>query len=116
MTASTQSIFFCENDPKVIFILLKDSIIRSCIPLSEGSYFLNEYWKFTKKFKITKAICHPTDLGIMCMMAEAGKLIIYDIYEDRLMKLIDIGEDIVNITYEDESVRKAIEVVMNDKN
>ena len=49
-------------------------------------------------------------------MAEAGKLIIYDIYEDRLMKLIDIGEDIVNITYEDESVRKAIEVVMNDKN
>ena len=51
----------------------------------------------------------------MGMIGEAGKLIIYDIYEDRLMKLIDIGEDIVNISYEEQSVNQAIEMVMNDK-
>ena len=33
ITASTQSIFYCESDPKVMFALLKDSIIRSSVPI-----------------------------------------------------------------------------------
>ena len=60
LTSSVQSIFFCESDAKVMFLLLKDSIIRSSVPLGQGAYYLNEYWKFTKKFKISKAVCHPT--------------------------------------------------------
>lgn len=87
-TSSTASIFSCEADPKVMFILLRDSIIRSSVPLGEGAYYLNEYWKYTKKFKIVKAICHPCELGVVGMITVCGKVIVYDVYEDRLMKII----------------------------
>ena len=71
-----------------MFLLLKDSIIRSAVPLGQGAYYLNEYWKFTKKFKVLKAVCHPTELGIMGMITDCSKIIVYDVYEDRLMKII----------------------------
>lgn len=59
MTAELQSFFSSEADPGVIFMLLRDSVIRSMSPLGEGSQYLNEYWRHTKKFsKISKAICH----------------------------------------------------------
>lgn len=59
LTAAPTTIFTCEQDPYTLFFLLKDSIVRSCSPLDVGSHYLNEYWKFTKKYKIVKAVCHP---------------------------------------------------------
>ena len=58
ITAELVSIFYGEGDPKTVFFLLKDSNIRSMAPLSGQNYYLNEYWKFTKKFKVIKAIAH----------------------------------------------------------
>jgi hypothetical protein len=58
LTAELQSIFYNESDPQTAYFLLKDSIIRSTVPLGNQNYFLNEYWKYTKKHKITKAVAH----------------------------------------------------------
>ncbi len=58
ITSEVASIFYSEADPKTAFFLLKDSNIRSATPLSTQNYFLNEYWKFTKKFRILKAVMH----------------------------------------------------------
>lgn len=65
LTSSVQNFFFSESDPRNVFALLKDSIVRSFSPLDEGSHYLNEYWRFTKKYKIKKAICHPVEQGIL---------------------------------------------------
>lgn len=60
LTAAVQSFFYPESDPRNVFALLKDSAVRSFTPLDEGSHQLNEYWKFSKRFKIKKAVCHPS--------------------------------------------------------
>jgi hypothetical protein len=57
--------FHSEIDPRNVFALLKDSNIRSFTPLEEGSHQLNEYWKFAKKYKVKKAVCHPSEDGVM---------------------------------------------------
>ena len=60
LTAPVQFFFHCENDPRTVFALLKDSAVRSFSPLEEGNHQINEYWKFSKKFKIKKAMLHPS--------------------------------------------------------
>lgn len=65
LTASVNSFFYSESDPRNVFALLKDSAVRSFTPLDEGSHQLNEYWKFSKKFKIKKAVCHPSEQGVL---------------------------------------------------
>jgi hypothetical protein len=89
LTAYPLNIFFSENDHRTIFFLLRDSVIRSCSPLDKGAHYLNEYWKFTKKFRIKKAVSHVTEMGVVGLITECKKILIYDIYEDRLMSIID---------------------------
>ncbi len=109
LTAPVSYFFHAEHDPRTIFTLLKDSAIRSFSPLEEGSHQLNEYWKFSKKYKIKKATCHPSEPGIVALATECNRLQLYDIYEDRLMKLIEIGEEIINISFEYPEIDKEIE-------
>lgn len=68
ITAELTSIFYCQADPKIVFFLLKDSIIRSAVPLSTQNYYLNEYWKYTKKFRVVKAVAHLEEPGITAMV------------------------------------------------
>jgi len=106
LTAPVQYFFNSEVEPKTVYALLKDSAIRSFIPLEEGSHQINEYWKFSKKYKIKKAVFHPSEEGIVAMATECHRLQLYDIYEDRLMKLVEIGEDIINISFEFPDIHK----------
>jgi hypothetical protein len=104
VTAELVSIFHGECDPKTVFFLLKDSNIRSAAPLSGQSYFLNEYWKFTKKFKVIKAVAHLEEPGITAMVTDTNLILIYDLYDDRLMKIYDLhiknpNDEIINITF-----------------
>lgn len=45
----------------------------------------------------------------MALATECNRLQLYDIYEDRLMKLIEIGEEIINISFEYPEIDKEIE-------
>jgi hypothetical protein len=82
-----------------VFALLRDSAVRSFTPLEEGSHQLNEYWKFSKKFKIKKAVCHPFEQGVLALVTECTHIQLYDVYEDRLMKLIEIGQEVLNVSF-----------------
>ena len=92
ITSEIQSFFISEADPGVLFFLLRDSVIRSMAPLGTGSQYLNEYWKHTKKFnEIVRAVCHFTEPGVVALATKCHRnLIIYDIYEDRLMRIIEL--------------------------
>jgi hypothetical protein len=59
LTAPVAAFFHSEHDPRMLYALLKDSAIRSFSPLEEGSHQLSEYWKFSRKYSIKKAITHP---------------------------------------------------------
>jgi len=80
LTSSIQNFFYSESDPRNIFALLKDSAVRSFTPLDEGSHQLSEYWKFSKKYKIKKAVCHTTELGVLGLVTECNKIQIYDVF------------------------------------
>lgn len=80
LTSSIQNFFYSENDPRNIFALLKDSAVRSFTPLDEGSHQLSEYWKFSKKYKIKKAVCHTLELGVLGLVTECNKIQIYDVF------------------------------------
>jgi hypothetical protein len=41
ITAELTSIFYSEADNKTVFLLLKDSNIRSIVPFSTQNYYLN---------------------------------------------------------------------------
>ena len=60
LTSPVQFFFHSEGDPRTVYALLKDSPIRSFTPLEEGNHQINEYWKFSKKYKIKKAVLHPS--------------------------------------------------------
>lgn len=89
LTAPVQNFFYSESDPRNLFALLKDSAVRSFTPLEKGGNQINEYWKFSKKYRIKKAMCHPLEQGVLCLSTECNKVQLYDIFEDRLMKLIE---------------------------
>lgn len=59
MTAPVQYFFHSQVEPKTVYALLKDSAIRSFTPLEEGGHQLSEYWKFSRKYKVKKAVLHP---------------------------------------------------------
>lgn len=104
-----QSVFFCECEPSLVFVLLGDSVVRSCAPLGEAAYCLHEHWKFTKKFTVTKAVCHPTEAGVVAMMTACFKVLLYDIYEDRLMRVLEVGAPMINISFEHRGIVGAIQ-------
>jgi hypothetical protein len=109
LTAPVQFFFRGEKDPRTAFALLKDSAIRSFTPLEEGSHQINEYWKFSKKYRIRKAVLHPNEEGVVGLATECHRVQLYDIFEDRLMKLVEVGEEILNISFELPSVEKELE-------
>lgn len=80
LTSPVLSFFTSQDDPRNVFALLKDSNIRSFSPLEEGSHQLAEYWKFSKKYTIKKACCHPSEQGIMALVTECNRVQLYDIY------------------------------------
>jgi hypothetical protein len=41
---------------------------------------LSEYWKHAKKYKIKKAVPHPSSEGVMALSSDCNRLQIYDIY------------------------------------
>lgn len=86
--------------------------MRSFTPLDEGSHQLNEYWKFSKKFKIRKAVCHPTEQGVLALVTECNHVQLYDVYEDRLMKLMEVGQEVLNVSFELPSIRAPLEALL----
>lgn len=87
LTSELESIFYSEADPNTLFFLLKDSFIRSVAPLSKSKWFLAEYWRHARKYKIVKAVAHPYEQGIVCMLTSCNKVIVYDLFDDRLCKI-----------------------------
>ena len=80
LTSSVSFFFTAEHDPRTVFALLKDANLRSFAPLEKGSHQLAEYWKCSKKYKIKKAVAHPSSEGVMALGSDCNRLQIYDIY------------------------------------
>ena len=44
------------------------------------------------------------------MITDCSKVIVYDVYEDRLMRIIEFGkEEIINISFEEETILEGIQ-------
>ena len=59
LTAAVGGFLPVPHDPHTLMALLKDSVLRPW-EWEEGGRQLNEYWKFSKKYRVVKAVCHPT--------------------------------------------------------
>lgn len=49
---------------------------------------------------------------MLALVTECNHIQLYDVYEDRLMKLIEVGQEVLNVSFELPSVQAPLELLM----
>ena len=101
LASKVNCVFRSEGESNMCFLLMHNSVMRSwdVEEHMKGESILSEYWKLGNKVKVEKVCACPTEEGIIAVLTDQHRVVIYDLYDERFVREYEFGDDVQHLRF-----------------